>query len=78
MKSIPYLLTTLLLALAPFTFGAAKPNIVLIYTDDQGTGDVSALNPEAKLAVVASLLANRLPVISKVSKDVLPAIPSAK
>ena len=25
-----------------------KPNIVLIYTDDQGYGDVSALNPEAK------------------------------
>lgn len=26
----------------------AKPNIILIYTDDQGYGDVSALNPEAK------------------------------
>ncbi|WP_282124523.1 sulfatase-like hydrolase/transferase [Algibacter mikhailovii] len=26
----------------------AKPNIVIIYTDDQGYGDVSALNPEAK------------------------------
>ena len=26
----------------------SKPNIVLIYTDDQGYGDVSALNPEAK------------------------------
>ncbi|WP_372753441.1 arylsulfatase [Labilibaculum sp.] len=25
-----------------------KPNIVIIYTDDQGYGDVSALNPEAK------------------------------
>ncbi len=25
-----------------------KPNIVIIYTDDQGVGDVSALNPEAK------------------------------
>ncbi len=26
----------------------AKPNIVIIYTDDQGCGDVGALNPEAK------------------------------
>ena len=27
---------------------AERPNILLIYTDDQGYGDVSALNPEAK------------------------------
>ena len=27
---------------------AGKPNIVLIYTDDQGYGDVSAQNPNAK------------------------------
>jgi len=27
---------------------AYKPNIVLIYSDDQGYGDVSALNPDAK------------------------------
>lgn len=27
---------------------AVKPNIIIIYTDDQGYGDVSALNPDAK------------------------------
>jgi arylsulfatase A len=27
-----------------------QPNIVIIYTDDQGAGDVSALNPEAKFS----------------------------
>ena len=27
---------------------AGSPNVVLIYTDDQGYGDVSALNPEAQ------------------------------
>ena len=27
---------------------ADKPNIIVIYTDDQGYGDVSALNPDAK------------------------------
>ncbi len=26
----------------------ARPNVIVIYTDDQGYGDVSALNPEAK------------------------------
>ncbi len=29
-------------------FKNAKPNIVIVYTDDQGCGDVSALNPDAK------------------------------
>lgn len=27
---------------------STKPNIIIIYTDDQGYGDVSALNPDAK------------------------------
>lgn len=27
----------------------AKPNVLIIYTDDQGYGDVSALNPESKV-----------------------------
>ncbi|GAF02012.1 sulfatase-like hydrolase/transferase [Saccharicrinis fermentans] len=30
------------------TVSSQKPNIVIIYTDDQGYGDVSALNPNAK------------------------------
>ena len=28
--------------------GAGKPNIIVIYTDDQGFGDASCLNPEAR------------------------------
>ena len=46
------------LALLIFTLGccafaraqepASNPNIILIYTDDQGFGDCSALNPDAK------------------------------
>ncbi len=30
------------------TFGAERPNVIVIYTDDQGYGDASCLNPDAK------------------------------
>ncbi len=39
-----------LLLLSGNLLRAAPPNILLIYTDDQGYGDVSALNPEAKFS----------------------------
>lgn len=37
-----------LLSCPPQTRNLIKPNIIIIYTDDQGYGDVSALNPDAK------------------------------
>lgn len=37
-----------------------KPNIIIIYTDDQGYGDVGALNPNAKF---------RTPNIDKIAKQ---------
>jgi len=44
------LLASLLLSLFPGLQAAepSKPNIVVIYTDDQGYGDMSALNPQSK------------------------------
>ncbi|WP_372846525.1 sulfatase-like hydrolase/transferase, partial [Pontiella sp.] len=33
---------------ATIGWAAYRPNVIVIYTDDQGYGDVSALNPEAK------------------------------
>ena len=35
-------------AATPRVFGSDRPNIIVIYTDDQGFGDVSCLNPEAR------------------------------
>jgi len=36
------------LLVAPSSVAASKPNIIVLYTDDQGFGDASCLNPEAK------------------------------
>ncbi|WP_339711646.1 arylsulfatase [uncultured Kriegella sp.] len=38
----------LLFSIATSAQSVKKPNIIIIYTDDQGYGDVSALNPDAK------------------------------
>ena len=32
-----------------------RPHVLLVYTDDQGYGDVSALNPESKFQTPAGL-----------------------
>lgn len=45
---VRFLLSAGLALLSCSSLLGAKPNIVIIYTDDQGYGDVSALNPEAK------------------------------
>ena len=52
MSSCNFLLFVALFVLhAAFAFAAgasSRPNVVLIYTDDQGYGDMSALNPRSK------------------------------
>ncbi len=45
---INHFFTAIFLFLSLFTFSNEKPNIIVIYTDDQGAGDVSALNPNAR------------------------------
>ncbi|MFK7924984.1 MAG: sulfatase-like hydrolase/transferase [Bacteroidia bacterium] len=42
------LICLLFLSCGPISNDVQHPNIIIIYTDDQGYGDVSALNPEAK------------------------------
>ena len=44
------LLPTFLLSLLASAAFAGQPNVVLIYTDDQGYGDASCLNPNSKFA----------------------------
>ena len=41
-------LLIVMLALIGTTQAAERPNIIVIYTDDQGFGDASCLNPNAK------------------------------
>ncbi|MBU2975659.1 sulfatase family protein [Zobellia sp. B3R18] len=43
-----FLIGVLLFSLSMGAQNIQKPNIIVIYTDDQGYGDVSALNPDAK------------------------------
>ena len=40
--------TLVLMASLATLCAASQPNVIVIYTDDQGFGDVSAMNPEAK------------------------------
>ena len=35
-------------SLCSSALGAPRPNILLVYTDDQGYGDASCLNPDSK------------------------------
>ena len=43
-------LIAFLFSIASICAAADKPNIIVIYTDDQGYGDASCLNPEAKFS----------------------------
>ncbi|HCR31039.1 MAG TPA: arylsulfatase, partial [Opitutae bacterium] len=46
--NIPSVLVVGFLVLSSLIAQTQRPNIILIYTDDQGFGDASSLNPEAK------------------------------
>jgi hypothetical protein len=50
-KSKYITLVSLFMAPLPLLQAAekSKPNILFIYTDDQGYGDMSALNPKSKI-----------------------------
>ena len=50
MPRLRFLICILLLTLTTFSHAtASNPNIIFILSDDQGFGDVSALNPESKI-----------------------------
>ncbi len=46
--NIAFVVVLLMVASTSMAAEKAKPNIIVIYTDDQGFGDASCLNPEAK------------------------------
>ena len=52
MNSIHYASTACIVLLTicsnSLTLADSRPNVILIYTDDQGFGDASCLNPDAK------------------------------
>ncbi|GAA4456969.1 arylsulfatase [Novipirellula rosea] len=48
MKSLVPLLFAWLIVPQTLSAAAEKPNVIVIYTDDQGFGDASCLNPDAK------------------------------
>ncbi|MDB4639258.1 sulfatase-like hydrolase/transferase, partial [bacterium] len=51
-KSIQYVSTACIVLLTicsnSLTLADSRPNVIIIYTDDQGFGDASCLNPDAK------------------------------
>ena len=46
--NIPALVIALLCVFCGQSFAGERPNIILLYTDDQGYGDASCLNPDSK------------------------------
>ena len=53
-RSLPLILILLLVGESVVLHAADRPSILLIYTDDQGYGDASCLNPDAKFQTPTS------------------------